>query len=344
MRVRNSASVLAAVAGLLTFGLADAIAAERGCAAITIGADAAFAGRFPELLARVREELSVRSDLDSCARVELRLERDPGIVLLVSLPDGRAASRSVRRPEDVLPSLQALLVVPEPPASSQEEPLALSSPAAGTKTRPPSPLRPRMRLPARAVEADRLSDPPLAARNIGVELSALGGVRAGDGQFGYGMGVLSFLEVKSWLIGAQGRVDGYRSILGSDPATALELSLLAGRRFDFGSTALDLTAGPGVAMKGIAFSDRQAVSVQQTPAAMPPPAPRSEPSSGPVPRFLAGARLGFSPRSVFRSFVALELDVGRTRSFESITDSDASTTRMPSFTLGLAVGATVGTP
>jgi hypothetical protein len=345
MRARNSARVLAAAAGLLTFGLPDAGAAERACAAITIGADPAFAGRFPDLLARVREELSARNDLDSCARVELRLERDPGIVLFVSLPDGRAASRSVRRAEDVLPSLQALLVVPEPTARSSEEPLPRSTPVSST-SRPPAAVKPRFRLKPRELDADRLPASPMAPRSVGVELSALGGVRAGDGQFGYGMGVLSFLEVKSWLIGAQGRVDGYRSILGSDPATALELSLLAGRRFDFGSTALDLTAGPGVAMKGIAFSDRQAVSVQQQqfPAAMRPP-PHSEPSSGPVPRFLAGARLGFSPRSLFRSFVALELDVGRTRSFESIADTDASlTTRMPSFTLGLAVGATVGTP
>ena len=65
MRARNSARVLAAAAGLLTFGLPDAGAAERACAAITIGADPAFAGRFPDLLARVREELSARDDLDS---------------------------------------------------------------------------------------------------------------------------------------------------------------------------------------------------------------------------------------------------------------------------------------
>lgn len=340
MSARTSAHLLAAVAGLLAFAPLRAAAVDRDCPAVAIGADAAFAERFPELLARVREELAARRDLDVCARVELRLESDPGIVLFVSLPDGRAASRSVRRPEDVLPSLQALLLVPEPGVSTPAESLA-PTPAASVKPRRARPSEPTFEpsLGARAV--DRQAARPIVARTVGVEVSALGGVRFGDGQYGYGGGVVTFLEVKSWLIGAQGRVDGYRSVLGSDPATALELSLLAGRRFDFGSTALDLVAGPGVAMKGISFSDTQSVSVVQMPAGTAPPSP--EPSSGPVPRLLVGARLGFNPRALLRSFVALELDVGRTRSYESIRDASA-TSRMPGFTLGLSLGATVGTP
>jgi hypothetical protein len=313
-------------------------AAERGCPAIAVEPDAGFRARFPDLLGRIQDELAARADLDACAHVALRFENGADIDVSVTLPDGRSASRSVTRREDVLPTLQALLLVPDlPPPLS-----ATASAAPAAKSQPSRRQRARVDLTEPSAH-DVPATPPLAARELGFELSAISGVRFGDGQFGYGAGVLSFLEVHRWLVGFEGRADGYRSIFGGDPQTALELAILAGRRFDFGSVALDFTAGPGVAMKGVTFSDVQRVEVMGTPPAMPPPPPPDEPSSGPVPRLLLGARLGFSPRSVFRTFVGIDGELGPSRSSKE-PQINVSSPRMPTFTVGLALGATVGTP
>ena len=172
----------------------------------------------------------------------------------------------------------------------------------------------------------------------------LTGARMGDGQIGVGAGMLGFLEVHGWLLGFEGRADVYRPLLSGDPETALELALLAGRRFDFGGLALDLNAGPAVAMKGLAFSQSRSAQVVAMGTNSPPPPPppaESDPSSGPVPRLLLGARFGFSPRSVFRTFIGVDGAVGPRRVEEDATNASA---RLPAFSLGLSLGATVGTP
>jgi hypothetical protein len=71
------------------------------------------------------------------------------------------------------------------------------------------------------------------------------------------------------------------------------------------------------------------------------PPRHADPSSGPVPRLLLGARLGFSPRSVFRTFVGIDGEVGPSRVAD---DAPANSARLPGFSLGLALGGTVGTP
>jgi hypothetical protein len=167
----------------------------------------------------------------------------------------------------------------------------------------------------------------------------ISGVRAGDGQIGYGGGLLSFVEIHRWLVGFQGRADGYRSILGSDPETALTLGLLFGRRVDLGSTALDLLAGPAVAMRGANFSQTEPAPDITHKEQQPPP---REPDVGLVPRLLFGAHFGFAPHSVFRTFVGVDGELGPRRGGDATPSTDA-TGRMPAFTLGLALGATLGT-
>jgi hypothetical protein len=56
---------------------------------------------------------------------------------------------------------------------------------------------------------------------------------------------------------------------------------------------------------------------------------------------LLGARFGFSPRSVFRTFVGVDGAVGPRR---VDNDANSASARLPAFSLGLALGATVGTP
>jgi hypothetical protein len=219
-----------------------------------------------------------------------------------------------------------LLLVPEPVQRERA--------TAPAQKQSPAPLPDA----ARTVPPDRNApSTPVdgAARDLGFELSLLAGARIGDGQFGAGGGMLSLLEVKRWLVGFQGRIDGCRAVAGGELEAALELGLFAGRRIDVGSFALDLSAGPAVAMKGLASSEKVSVPADGARAA-PPPAR----TTGPVPRLFVGARLGFSPRSVFRWFVGLDGELGPARVG---APTDAASSRLPRFAVGLALGATVGT-
>jgi hypothetical protein len=330
MKPHSLAALVVLLAGLYP---SRALAVERGCPGLSVAPDAGVRARWPDLLERIDREFSMRSNVDACARVQLRLESDSVITVSVALPDGRATSRSVTRQDDVVPVLQALLLVPDSPR------VVVPSAAA------PTPNAPRRARLERVSPTDRDTAPAAAAaRQLGFELSVLTGARVGDGQLGVGVGALSFLEVKSWLLGFAGRVDSYRPIAGGDPETALELAILGGKRFDFGRVALDLSAGPGVAMKGLVFSQTEVARSDAMAPPSPPPEPPpagADPSSGPVPRLLLGARLGFSPRSVFRTFVGIDGEVGPTRA--SATEFTESA-RLPSFSIGLALGATVGTP
>ena len=147
-----------------------------------------------------------------------------------------------------------------------------------------------------------------------------------------------------WLVGFEGRADAYRFDLGGDPETVLELAILAGRRFDLGSVALDLTAGPAVAMKGLALSQTHVARVSSMLSQMDMQVDtqeQSDRSSGPVPRLLLGARVGFSPRSILRTFVGIDGELGPAL---AQGNADRFSARLPTFSVGLALGASVGTP
>src|SRR5262245_2661156 len=125
MKLRHpamAAAFAATQAGLCPHG---ALAAERACPGMTIETDASFRSHWPDLLARIESELPARADVDACARVGLRAEGDAVIEVSVALPDGRAASRRLTEGDDVIPTLQALLLVPDP---SPPTPAAVSPP------------------------------------------------------------------------------------------------------------------------------------------------------------------------------------------------------------------------
>jgi hypothetical protein len=322
--------VLAALVATLASPRPEARAAEFACPGVAVEADAEFRSHAPGLAERIQGELAARSDLDRCARVALRLEHGTLIGVAVTLPDGRSASRHVTREDDLVPTLQALLLVPaRPPAA----------PLRQTPTAPAPQRRAGQALVTPTLDQAGASGVS-GSREFGIELSVISGVRIGDGQFGAGAGVLSLLELHGWLIGFEGRADSYRPIRGGDPETALQLAVLAGRRFDLGSVALDLTAGPGIAMNGIVVPNSEVTRVETDGMGMPPPTlPRApERSAGPLPRLLLGARVGFSPRSVFRTFAGVDAEFGPARA------ADPQTGALPRFALGLALGATVGTP
>jgi hypothetical protein len=64
-------------------------------------------------------------------------------------------------------------------------------------------------------------------------------------------------------------------------------------------------------------------------------------STSTVPRFVLGTRLNFGARSTVRAFVGIDGELGPARAGDSVDMPNAS--RLPIWTLGLALGATVGT-
>jgi hypothetical protein len=310
----------------------------RACDGPRVEADATFRHRFPDLVEQLRSELPSRQSVDACAQVELRATAT-GIAVKVSLPDGRETERDVGRAEDVQPTLHALLLVPERRAEPAEPAAPAPTPAAPSR-------KTATQLHTLPTPERDTTEPSLSKLSEnGFELSVVSGARVGDGQYGYGAGVLSFVQISRWLIGFQGRADGYRALSGSDPETALALGVLLGRRFEVGSNSLDFTAGPALAMRGASFSETQAVSVQagsqqQLGSVMQTPPPERD--IGPVPRLLLGARWGFSPRSLFRTFIGIDGELGPRRSAD-VSQDLVETGRMPAYTVGLSLGATVGT-
>lgn len=337
MTARSRALAFALVAVLGSLGARAASAAPSACSAPSVDADAAFAGRFPALLERLRSEVA-RPGIDTCARVHLFAADATTTRVSVTLPDGRAATRTAHRLDDVLPTLLALLLVPEAPGL-----LAAPDPPRPPQEAPPRPARRAATVSPTFRDRDTAAPPKLGPRTLGFELSLVGGPRMGGGQLAVGAGALSFLEAYGFLFGFQGRADRYQTLLNGDPELALELGLLAGKRVHFEGLALDFTAGPAVAMKGVVFGSTDVVAMNQDPVmaeASSLPRPRDDSALGPVPRLLLAARAGFTPRDVLRTFAGVEASIGPERGDQSVGTASG---RFPTFTLGVVVGGTVGT-
>jgi hypothetical protein len=262
----------------------------------------------------------------------------------VVLPDGRSATRSVSRPEDTVPTLEALLLLPQRGAQAQTlavEPLVSEAPPASSLSTPPSessppgppevPAGPGLAVPERDASA---ASPGHSPSRVRIELSVLTGARIGDGQTGVGLGALSLLDLSGWLVGFEGRADRYQTLAGgASPEGALELAVLGGRRFRFQNVALDLTAGPAVVPQGTTtLKAHSAITGNGI----------TESTSSTAPRLLLGARVSFGALSTLHTFVGIDGELGPPRAGDG--EDVPGAPRLPLWTLGLALGATVGTP
>jgi hypothetical protein len=173
-------------------------------------------------------------------------------------------------------------------------------------------------------------------RRLRLEFSLVTGARAGDGQVGVGLGALPLFDAAGWLAGFGAAARGYQGVTGGPVATALELAVVGGRRFRFGSIALDLMAGPVIAVRGFGTSVVSRTADGSGGAAMPPPV-----DDGPWTRVMGGARVTFRTRSLVRTFAGLEGDVALERSTAALPAGEA---RLPAWTAGVVLGVTVGTP
>jgi hypothetical protein len=313
------------------------------CRQIAVEAEATVSAQWPGLLGTVQQVFSGREDIDRCARITLR-SRDKSIGVEVVLPSGRFASRSVSLSEDVVPTLEALLLLPRGdapplplpvdsgsgPASSPASPSASPrAPSATTEDVPIDPAPPPSDKDAAPVH------PPY--RHLGIELSVATGARIGDGQTSLGLGALSFLDLSGWLVGFEGRLDRYQRLGASSDwqgppdgaSMALELSVLGGRRVRVSHLAFDFLLGPVAAIQGTFTSQTQTEAGTVT---------RSSQST--VPRLLVVSRLNFAAPSTLHAFVSLDGEFGPSRG-GGIDLQGAPL--LPIWTFGLALGATVGT-
>jgi hypothetical protein len=320
-----------------------ALAGDPGCATVELQASAGLRARWPRLAGSVRDALAARDDIDRCARVTLGLgAKDASLTVAVILPDGRSAARAMERPEDVVPALAALLLIPEgaPPLPGTEpsdppsgEPPPGAPHPAGSGVAGASASTIRRDAPAPRPAAAPLTPPDGGRGGLNVELAVAMSGRFGDGQVGAAIGAVSFLEVSGWLAGFEGRVDGYQRDAAGGPNGALELALLGGRRFrsDSGSVTLDLTAGAALALQGSSKSVKEVGSTSP---------PMTTNTSRAEARARAGARLNLRASSALRPFVALDGDFGRARAANEIENDLLP---LPAWTLGVAFGAAVGT-
>jgi hypothetical protein len=319
-----------------------AFAADPPCSPIAVAVDATVRARWPELPGQMRQALEARTDIDPCARVELAMN-EGSIAVAVTLPDGRSASRQVSAREDVLPTLEALLLLPRPVAAPSGVPtsapsIPASAPTLGVQGIAIPVVPVHVAVPEHdEMETRRASDPPSRLR---IELSVLTEARIGDGQKSVGLGALSLLDIGGWLVGFEGRADRDQRIGGGDAGAALELAALGGRRFRFQNLALDFVGGPAVALRGAGPGIAVAAA---RPGASPDPgaASSSSPSSvGTVPRALLGAHLVVGARSPLRAFIGLDGEFGLAN---APGGNPGNESRLPVWTVGLALGATVGT-
>jgi hypothetical protein len=327
------------------FCVRPAFAEEPSCPALILDVDTSVSARWPGLPDQVREAFAARDDVDRCARVELT-PGDGSVTVEVILPDGRSAARSVSRQADVVPTLEALLLMPQPAAQAQTPapaPSASGSPAAGSPSAPlPDASPPDTReVPSRrglvGPDCDAsVASPGRPQSRLRIELSVVTGARVGDGQASVGLGAFSFLDLSGWLVGIEGRADRYRTLSGETPgAGVLEVAVLAGRRFRFRNTALDLIAGPAEVLQGTTTFASQAPPTGSGVAV-------TGSSSSTVPRLLLGARVDFSALATLHTFVGLDGEIGPPRAGDG--DDPPEVPRLPVWTLGLALGATVGAP
>lgn len=312
-------------------GAREAHADER-CVTVSLAADPQVRALWPELPGRVRAHLEERSDVERCAHI--RLGHRGRFLIEVTLPDGRVAERSVSRVEDVVPVVEALLVVPA----------TIPDPEAREVEPPPPPRAPGQVIVANvAPAADRVDTiAPVETRpgtpsehRTSIEISAVTGARvgvAGVDRASIGAGLLSFARVDGFLVGLGGRVDRYEMI--SQPTTVVELAGLLGYRFRWSDTTLDLVGGPALIVIGTEVRDVGRDEVVRPAGTAPPPE-----RSPFMPRLVTGLRLHFRARSTFRPFVGIDGEVGPSGVSLNPTQRDAP---LPYATLGLALGATLG--
>jgi hypothetical protein len=336
MRPRKPANA-GIVAGLLVASPTPSAFAKPACSGVMVEWDGDLRARWPELATRVHESFDARVQVDSCARVQLRAT-GKSIVIEVVLNDGRSTSRSVTREEDVVPTLEGLLLVPDVLAPTETKSVDAAPRGYVAVPRTKTPSVPGYDAPSPGSGGASTASTADRAGHLRVELGVSTNARIGDGQTSVGLGALSLVELSGWLVGFEGRVERYQMLGGPRDGAALELAVLGGHRIPLPTFALDLVAGPALAIRGMSeVATARATSLSSPESRQLPPPERH----GAAPRLFLGGHLNFGTRATIGTYVGIdgELGIPDGAAGEATTDSPP----LPTWSVGVAFGVTVGT-
>ena len=313
------APMLVTLCGVMAIlvGPSPAWAVEDECSP-TVEIDAGLLATWPTPRAEVDRLLATQQSLEPCAHVTLR-RTQPGITIAVRLRDGRATERTVTSEQDVVPALTALLLLPEDLHVSQRAQRAVVRDTRGS-TRNPSTTEP-------TIERSVAGSTAEAPASWGLEMSLFTAAAAGNGQVSLGAGALALLERHGWSLGFQARADAFDS--PDHTYATLGVMGVLGRRWRWEAVTLDALSGPALVILSSAIEEQGPEGVMRAS------------TSRPAARWAAGGHLTFAPSWALRPFVGVQGDVGATGVAEG--ELAARLPRLPVWTLGLALGATVGT-
>jgi hypothetical protein len=239
--VRRTFTLLAV--GLSAVTAAQTVLPRLGCDTPKVWVDGALTERWVAELPRACAALTRLSDLDLAAVAHVKAAAD-AVVVSVTLPDGRTASRRVTDPARLGPTLEALLVVPGHASRTEF--------TAPVEPEPRRPLKVEGAAPTLIAEADAgaLDAGPKAGRwELGASVA---------GRFGHDVGispaVYGQLHLGPWRLGAGARWEtdpapeapqGVPGAPQGRPALqSLGVDLALARHFEVWRLGLDTGVGP----------------------------------------------------------------------------------------------------
>ena len=263
-------------------------------------------------------------------------------------PSGGAAGRAPPlalgvASEDVVPTLEALLLLPRERAraATHAEARRLQAPRRWRSTGRPPAQRAQTCIVACAGPMPPASEPERARRRQHRVLARRAGARIGDGQAGLGLGALTSRRRRGdgWSASRVRPIVTSRSTGARRPDGAEARGCWQAGVSGLGDTALDLTAGPAAGAARIRRRRHQSAGRGCRRTAPPPTTP---------PRLTTisarGSACPAEPSARARSppFVGLDGEFALERPPSSTCAPDEP--RLPPWTAGLVLGATVGTP
>jgi hypothetical protein len=227
------AGTIAAVAGLADASPASAATERATCGGPLLVVDDTVGLEWAPAVQAARARVRKNDDLDRCAA--LRIDRaEDGLRIRVTTADGRAALRKISAPERLVPTLEALLVLP---------PLA-TTPSAPDPYEPPDEATggPPERAPPEA---------PGRAAHLEVGVGAIGRVAGAPLYGGGGFASFAQLAMDRWLVGVTARWEAIDDTLALPSPSGFnmqtfEVGVGIGRRAIIGPLGLDAVLGPEV--------------------------------------------------------------------------------------------------
>lgn len=191
-------AVIAAAAPLPSRAQPATVTAQTACKDERVQVEGALSDQWLDAVIRLCDALAKMNDVDPSARLHIA-QSDADLVVGAVVADGRVAVRRVQAPEELLPTVEALVVLP---AQSAETATAPAVPAAPPASPPPlvAPAPERIAAPApSAPAAQRL--------RIEVGAEAVGRIARAPTYLSAGFELYAGLRTGAWLLALSVRFD-----------------------------------------------------------------------------------------------------------------------------------------